>query len=70
MARIIKWHYQPDGAWQLMYAEYCGTYGETGLMTTNHVESVTCLKCLERMTRPVIVIKAKVLYVHSSSCTK
>lgn len=61
MARTVKWHYRSDGAWQIMYSDYCGAWSDTGLMTTPHPESVTCLKCLERMTRPVVIHYAKQL---------
>lgn len=56
----LKFHYQPDGAWQLSEAEYCGTVAVNSYVyTTNMVEYVTCNKCLEKMTRPSYQTKAK-----------
>ncbi len=47
---IMKWHYQPDGAWQLTHAEYCGTASRNGLHTTRVVGLVTCKRCLKKMS--------------------
>ena len=47
--KIMKWHYQPDGAWQLTHAEYCGTASRNGLHTTRVVDAVTCRHCLNKM---------------------
>ena len=56
----LKFHYQPDGSWQLSEAEYCGTIAITGYVyTTNRVEYVNCIKCLEKMTRPSYQTKPK-----------
>lgn len=51
MTQSLKWHHQPDGAWQLTHA-LCGASSIHGIMTTQHVEYVTCLVCLEKLTRP------------------
>ena len=45
------WHYQPNGAWQLTEAEYCGTRSMYGLQTTQKLEFVTCRKCIKKLNK-------------------
>lgn len=44
----LQWHYQPDGAWQLTVAEYCGTVAPNGVMTARDIVHVTCIKCRKK----------------------
>lgn len=45
----MKWHYQPDGYWQLTNADFCGSRSKNGVKTTKEKDHVTCLHCLKKM---------------------
>lgn len=48
----LRFHYQPDGAWQLTHA-LCGSHSKLGVLTTPYLKHVNCKRCLAKVKHHV-----------------